>query len=188
MRFRGGIGMKINTYTVPPSQKAKVLQRCDSIDVYVPQGQTGAQGEQGQQGEPGSGGVPLNYFDGWTANLSTTLNGTVILPTSITRETDNGISYNDKTGIVKISTGWWFVQYGFTVASSTAQTVTTYITQDGVIIPPSKLDQPLLANQPQTISRTFVVSASTNFNLAFVTQTAGVQLSQVNWFVKMLED
>lgn len=152
------------------------------------QGPQGAQGLQGPQGTPGTdSGAPINYFNGWTASLTTTLNSTIILPTSITRTLNNGISYNKVTGIVKVSPAWWFVQYGFTAVSSSAQTLTTYVTQDGSVIAPSRLDQPLLANQPQTISRTFVVSASTNFDLALVAQTSGVQLTQINWIVKILE-
>lgn len=139
------------------------------------------------QGASGGGGVPLNYFDAWQASLTTTANGTIIMPTSVRHGTDDGISYDKTTGVVTLSTGLWFVQYGFTVNSATAQTFSLYMKQDGEIIPTSRLDQPLLANQPQTISRTFLTSASTNAKLEFISQVGGIQLSQINWFVKMLD-
>lgn len=153
-------------------------------------GDTGATGPQGPQGESCDkcdSLAPNNYFDGWTANISTTANGALIFPTSATHTVTDGIKYNATTGVVTVSPGWWFVQYGFTAASTTNQTLMTHITQGGVIVDVSKLVQPLIANQPQTISRTMLISASTDFNLSLISQTAGVQLSQINWFVQMLK-
>lgn len=170
---------KNRTITVPYTQKANVIERCGGgTDFYIP---------QGEPGQSGGGAVPINYFDGWiTTPLTTTANQVIMPQTSITHTLTNGIKYDKATGIVTLSLGWWFVQYGYTAASVTNQTLVTQLTLGVDVIEPSKTVQPLIANQPQTISRTFVVSANADLDLKLICQTAGIQLSQINWFVKML--
>lgn len=196
--------MKIKTYTVPPEQKANVIQRCDGLDFYIPQGKSGGAqgppgpqgpqgiaGQQGPQGEPGTNCTcaAINYFDGWMDTLTPVAqNLSILFQTTLTHTLNAGISYDKKTGIVKVSTGTWFVQYGFTVMSPVNVTLRTYVTQNGVEVPVSTLLQPLIANQTQTISRTFVMSASTDHKLTLVCANSGVTLTQINWYVRLLNE
>lgn len=46
--------MEIKTNTVPAGQKANVIQRCDGLEFYIPQGQPGPAGQQGPAGQPGT--------------------------------------------------------------------------------------------------------------------------------------
>lgn len=102
-------------------------------------------------------------------------------------ETNNGISYDKFTGIVTISTDWWDTQYGCTVVSATNQILETYIKVDRVIIEPSRVIRLLIANQPQTISRTCTFTSNGNLLVELICKNQGVSLSQANFYTTMIE-